>query len=470
MKSMLWNKISVAATAVLAVVFLILWLQSGPLVPIEPRVPGRDNAPTGDAALPRGDALSQARLIVRQQGEPAAQPQELPGLWPHFRGPDFDNVVKDSPPLVIPPDPQSMKVLWKIPLGEGYAAAAVRHGRVYVLDYDQENLADALRCLSLADGQEFWRFTYPVKIKRNHGMSRTLPAVSEEYVVALGPKCHVSCLEAKSGKKLWMLDLIRDFGTAEPLWYAGQCPLIEDGKAILAPGGTVLMMAVDCGSGQIVWQTPNPEKWQMTHSSIMPMDFAGRRMYVYCAGGGLVGVAADTGEVLWQTTAWKIRTNVPSPVIVGDGRIFLSGGYNKGSMMIQLKDEPGGIQVEILYELKPEVFGSDQQTPILYQDHLYGVRPDEQLVCLDLAGQVLWASGGADTFGLGPYLIADGRIFVLNDTGELTVVEATPRAYRPQQRLQVLDGHDCWGPITLVHGRMILRDLTSMVCLDLGGG
>ena len=43
-------------------------------------------------------------------------------------------------------------MLWSIELGEGHAGAAVRDGRVYVLDYDRQAEADVLRCLSLADG------------------------------------------------------------------------------------------------------------------------------------------------------------------------------------------------------------------------------------------------------------------------------------------------------------------------------
>jgi len=47
--------------------------------------------------------------------------------------------------------------------------------------------ANVLRCLSLADGREIWRFNYSGQVKRNHGVSRTIPAVTEQYVVALGP-------------------------------------------------------------------------------------------------------------------------------------------------------------------------------------------------------------------------------------------------------------------------------------------
>ena len=89
---------------------------------------------------------------------------------------------------------------WQTELGEGHAGAAVRDGRVFVLDYDRAASADVLRCLSLADGRDIWRFAYPVGVKRNHGMSRTMPAVTDKFVVTVGPKCDVSCLDPATGQ------------------------------------------------------------------------------------------------------------------------------------------------------------------------------------------------------------------------------------------------------------------------------
>jgi outer membrane protein assembly factor BamB len=95
---------------------------------------------------------------------------DLKGLWPWFRGPGRDNLVADATPLAKTFPPGGPKVLWSVDLGYGYAAPAVRAGRVYVLDYDQSKKADALRCLSLADGKELWRRSYSVEVKFNHGM------------------------------------------------------------------------------------------------------------------------------------------------------------------------------------------------------------------------------------------------------------------------------------------------------------
>ena len=312
------------------------------------------------------------------------------------------------------------------------------------------------------DGREIWRNGYPVVVAHSHGMSRTIPAVVGDCVITLGPKCQLACWDAATGKSRWLIDLVLEHGATVPPWYAGQCPFIDTktDRLIVAPGGKALVMAIDYHTGKIVWQSPNPRNWAMTHVSIVPMEFAGRRMYVYCGKGGVAGIAADNGELLWDTDEWQIAmATCPSPVVVGDGRIFFCGGYNSGSLMLQLKQEQGRIVPQTVFRLAARQFGSEQQTPVLWQQHLYAVRQkDQQLVCLDLDGKELWNSG-REKFGSGPYLIADGLIYVLDDDGVLSMAEATPAAYRRTARAQVIeDGSSSWGPMALVAGRLIVRD------------
>ena len=464
-KSSSLNTIIPVVLAVAGIVSLGLWLlwpRIRPGADLTKRVPGTDNVVGEEPQLQIEGDVFNGKLMAF-----GGVPADLPGAWPRFRGANFDAISTEKVPLAKEWDDGEPKILWELDLGEGYAGAAVLNGRVYVLDYDAETQEDALRCLSLADGKEIWRYSYPMSVKRNHGMSRTVPAVTEKYVVSIGPMCHVLCVDAVSGEFLWAFDLVKEFNTVVPEWYAGQCPLIDGDLAIISPGSDALMMAVDCKTGEIVWKTPNPNDWKMTHSSIVPMEFAGRRMYVYCGSGGVAGVSAEDGTVLWETTDWKISiATVPTPVIIGDGRIFLSGGYNSGSMMLRLREEGGKLVPETLFRLEFRVFGSDQQTPIFYKDHIYGVRPDKQLVCMDLDGNIIWNSGREHRFGLGPYIIADGMIYVMDDSGLLTLTKATSDGYNQLAQAQVLNGHDAWGPMAMVGGRLILRDLTKMVCLD----
>lgn len=393
---------------------------------------------------------------------------DIAGAWPWFRGERHDAISLDENIKLAGSWPDAgPEVLWSVDVGEGYAGPAILNGKVYLVDYDHENLLDVIRCMSLDDGKDIWRYSYPVKIKRYHGMSRTVPAVTDKYIVTMGPKCHVTCLDTETGKFRWMLNLPREYNTEVPMWYAGQCPLIEDGKAIIAPAGDVLMMAVDCESGEVVWETENRHGWVMTHSSILPMEFAGRRMYVYCGNGGVVGVSAEDGAVLWESMDWKMRTNVPSPLVVGDGLIFLCAGYGKGSLMLRLTETDGKIVPETVFTLKPKVFGSDQHTPVFYEGHIYGVRPDWQMVCLDLAGNVVWSSTSAYDFKkLGPFMIANGLMYAMNGDGRLTLAEVSAGGFKVLAEAQVLDGIESWAPMAIASGRLIVRDLTKMKCLD----
>ncbi len=466
MKEFSIAKILPYAVALAGSILLLVWnVHSVDELPL--RIPGKETTdiqPVDEYAL-----IDLKGTLEKFDGVPAA----LSGIWPRFRGENFDAIFTDERVKLNKKWPaDGPKVLWTIDVGEGYAGAAIFQGRVYVLDYDQKRAADTLRCLSLTDGKDIWRYSYPVKVKRNHGMSRTVPAVNEKYVVAMGPKCHVTCLDSQTGEFRWAKDLVRQYGTKVPLWYAGQCPLIDEkNRAIIAPGGkNVLMMAVDCETGEAIWKTPNPNQWKMTHSSIMPMENNGRRIYVYCASGGVVGISAENGKLLWQTDQWKISiANVPSPTIIDHERIFLSGGYNAGSMMIKIKENAEGsefaYEAEVLFRLKPGVFGAAQHTPILFDGHLYGVRPDEQMVCMNLNGEILWASGSNHKFGIGPFMVANNLMFAMDDNGLLRLIEAAPNSYNQLAEARVLQGHDSWGPMALADGRLIVRDLTKMTCL-----
>jgi outer membrane protein assembly factor BamB len=58
-------------------------------------------------------------------------------------------------------------------------------------------------------------------------------------------------------------------------------------------------------------------------------------------------------------------------------------------------------------------------------------------------------------------------LIVLNDDGVLSLIEAKPDKFVLLARAKVLEGIESWGPPALVEGRLIVRDFTTMKCLDL---
>lgn len=465
-----------AAAALVGATAWLAWLAQDPASALERRIPGLDGAPDATNA-PAGGRVAIGSHFRASDGVPSLHAES----WPRFRGPRGDNRADDPEPLATRWDSASPVLRWEVQLGEGHAGAAIHAGRVYVLDYDETHRRDLLRCLSLDDGRECWQRGYAIEVPRNHGMSRTIPAVTDRHVVTLGPRGHVMCVRADSGDLLWGIDLAQDYGATVPMWYAGQCPLIENEVAILAPAGPeVLLMGVDCATGAVLWRTPNPHALAMSHASLVPATFCGVRMVLYAALGGMVGVCTEPGregELLWFTPDWDRSVVAPSPVVCDDDLIFATAGYGAGGILLQVSRTASGVfRVETLQQYpSSKGFASEQQTPVLADGHLFGVLPNDagplrnQLVCVHPAspGAVVWSSGRDRRFGLGPYLLAGDKLLALSDNGVLTMLEASSSGYREVTRKTVFDAHEAWSPMALAGGLLVLRDATRMLCLDL---
>lgn len=467
------GKLIVFFLALVSITVFIFWFLYDPVKDFKANLPGLDNRPPRSSDTNNVVKIGEKFTFLKNYNS------NLTGKWPHFRGVDFDNINKENIKLIDNFGKDGPKILWKLDMGEGHAAAAIFSGKVYVLDYNEAKKADVLKCLSLETGEELWRRFYNVHIKRNHGISRTIPAVTDKCVVTIGPKGHVMCVSSVNGDFLWGIDLEREYKTEIPFWNTGQCPLIDNDVAIIAPGGSSLMIGVDCATGKVLWKTPNPDKWKMSHSSIIPMNFRGKKMFVYSAIGGVCGISAedkDLGKVLWKTSEFGPNVVAPSPVILNNGKVFITAGYGVGAMLFQLVESGGNFSVKVLQKYLPtEGVASEQQTPIFYKGFMFAILPKDagglrdQFVCCNPndCKKILWSSGKDIRFGLGPYIVADGKFFIVDDDGTLTIAEASTSKFALLSKTKIMNGQDAWGPIAIADGKLIMRDSKQMVCIDI---
>ena len=183
------NKRTLTIVTVLTIAFyvavLVGWHLYVPHSDLKESLPGADNRPAGLAR--KADEVKVGEFFMKYS---AAAPEGMNGIWSEFRGAERNNIVKATEAIQTTSD---YPELWSFDTGEGHAAPVVYQGRVYVLDYDETLLSDMLRCFSLQSGEELWRRWYRVPLKRNHGFSRTIPAVANGRVVSIGPSGHVMC-------------------------------------------------------------------------------------------------------------------------------------------------------------------------------------------------------------------------------------------------------------------------------------
>jgi outer membrane protein assembly factor BamB len=478
------NKGLFAGFFVIIAAGVLIWWYSGDHFPasVIARVPGMDNRPKIE---PRPDTV----VIGEFFDTIGLFDEYVAGSWPRFRGAHFDNINHDTTPLSESWDTAGPPVVWKLRLGEGYAGPSVYNGRVYVMDYDERRKADMLRCYSLKSGTELWRRWYYVELKRNHGYSRTIPAVTDKYLVTIGPRSHVMCVDPVTGDLFWTLDMEKEFGIPEstkgkvtPDWYTGQCPLIDNDVAVLAPGGKALMIGVDCATGKELWRTPNPDTLRMSHGSILPMVIHGKKMFVYNAIGGVIGVSAegdDRGKLLWKTKEWNPATTAASPLLLGNNEIAVFGAYGAGGARLRINYDGAAFSATVVEMHKTtEGLSCDQHTPIITGDLVWAVLPEnagalkKQLVCYkinDLRTPV-WTSGKETRFGrgLGPYMVSGDRMFLLDDEATLYIFRLTSTGATLLSQHKLMDGIEAWGPMALAGNYLILRDARNMVSLYVG--
>lgn len=458
----------VAAVALLYLGLIVAWQLYTPYEgELALQNPGADNRPEGLARKADDVVIGEYFMLFKENFATT-----LTGKWQNFRGEGHINIVSDGAPFAE----GYFQELWSFTTGEGHAAPVIYNGRVYVLDYNEQLSSDALRCFSLESGEELWRRWYRVPMKRNHGFSRTIPAVGENYIITLGPQGHVMCCDPISGEQRWSMDLQKLYGTEIPFWYTGQCPIVDEGLVILAPSGEkCLMVAVDVASGEIVWETPNTLGYKMSHSSVIPMTIDGRRTYVYAGVGGVCGVSAekaDKGRLLWHTEKWQPSVIAPSPVKVSSSRILMVAGYGSGGALIEVK---GGVASVIDQYKADKGLSCEQQSPILYNGMLITIAPKDggsirgKLACYNPSNlhTPIWSSAADERFGLGPYMVIDNHLLVFKDDGELYLYKIGNGSMTLLKKQRVMEGVDAWGPMAYADGRLILRDAHNVKCLKI---
>ncbi len=389
--------------------------------------------------------------------------------WPSFQGPT-GNSVADARDLMKAWPPGGPKLVWSLPVGPGFAAPVVQEGNVYLLDR-KAGEQDILRCVGLESGKEVWRYAYDAPGNIDYAGSRTQPAVNDDRVFTVGTFGHIHCISKTTQNPVWARKLTDDFKVAQPGWAFSQSPLLYEDLVIVAPvakdAGVVAYRQDD---GEIAWQSDLLEG-RSGYSSPILATIGNVDQVVVATTAGLTGVDAKNGTLLWHNGDWNCRIPVSSPLPIGDGRIFITGGYGAGAAMISIHKHGKSFHAET--QFKTDKCQGQIQPPVLYKDHLYLNGNDKGkkigFVCMDLDGNVKWNTGTSPGFDWGGTLLADDMLYVVDgNAGDLCMVHPKPDAYAEAGRAHFLEGGQIWGYISLSDGKLLVRDQLKLVCVDVG--
>lgn len=415
--------------------------------------------------------------------------------WPQSQGPDGTGISSETG-LARKWPASGPRALWTRAVSSGFAGAAIRAGRVYALDRP-DNRQEALLCLDLQTGAEYWRMAFEAPGRFPFPGARTVPAVDPEFVYIQSPNGLLQCIRLETRKPVWSQNIVRTFQDSHlpwelvrsvPKWGITQHPTLAGDKAIVAPYAVNAgVVALDRRTGATLWRSSDIGLNVFCHTTPLVTTLCGVTQVVTVANSHgkanppalLTGLSIETGRILWQMETWR-RYNVPipQPVRIATNRLFVSGGYTIGCFVIELRPSASpDAPWKVSYVFRDNrAVTSFVQNPVFYGGHLYAQSCDtlhqqEQngLTCVTPDGQTRWKTGPKQIFYGGGFLIADRMIYAVDaTTGDLVLADATPDRYNELARARVLDtaGEYLWAPLALSDGKLVLRDLTHLKCLD----
>jgi outer membrane protein assembly factor BamB len=413
----------------------------------------------------------------------AAADASGPG-WPHLRGPGYDGrsdetELADAWPAKGPP------VLWTREIGAGYSGLIVQGGRVYT--QTQSLTGQSVLALDADTGQTIWEHGYgwPYQAGGMFPGPRATPTLFHGRVYFAAPNGLIGCLDAADGHPLWSLNVLQKFdGRGAGFGYACS-PLVEDGKVILPVGGPAAsLVALDAGTGAIRWASGGAPA---SYCSAMPITFQGRRQVVVFLQNTLAGFDLQTGRLLWEQAYSKGFEEHAAALLYDEPYLRAMQAYRAGSDLYELEAAATGDTNGPVGEgvpgcrIKPvrhdAQMSNDIASSVLVDGFIYGFdlremqasggRPSHGTVrCMDFkTGKVRWSS---DRPGQANMLAADGKLMMLNDSGQILLVRINPNHYEELGRADVFPGETCWTAPALDHGRLYLRSPTRAACLFVG--
>ncbi|QNN20843.1 PQQ-binding-like beta-propeller repeat protein [Planctomycetales bacterium ZRK34] len=403
------------------------------------------------------------------------------GEWPQFLGPNRDAVSTEKVAAKWPAG--GPKVKWSIDVGPGFGGAAIRDGKVFILDRVMDE-ADVLRVLDLNTGKELWSYRYDAKGRLSHYGSRSVPTVDDEAVYTVGGFGNLYCISRKTHQPLWHVNLAEQYPRGDLKWGFAQSPLLYKGMVIAAPtkAETPGLVAFDAKTGKVVWES---EAFGGDYYvSPIIRTVAGKQGIMQLANKVLAFVDPDTGKTLWKYEGYPdCNWPIPAPTVLSDGqRIFVTGGYDAGSVMIRVTSAGDSFKVEELFRLKS---GAQIHPAIEYDGFLYAninenatlrrrTMKDGGFACIDPnTGKIIWRTGEDPNMDRGAVMLAGDRFIVLDgQNGDIYLIKPDSTKYNEVSRAKVFEldsqrGNDIWAPMALSDGLLVIRNQKTLKCLEI---
>jgi outer membrane protein assembly factor BamB len=390
---------------------------------------------------------------------PTGAAAQTRGEWPQWRGANRDGISKETGLLKQWPA-DGPPLAWKTTgAGRGYSSMAIAGGRIYTMGLRGER--EFVVAFDVQTGKELWATPTGKAFRNDRGDGpRGTPTVDGDRLYALGGNGDLACLETKTGRVVWTLNVLDKFGGENITWGISESPLVLGDRVLVNAGGPgASVVALNKRDGTLVWKSQSD---RAGYSSAIPVQIGGATQVVFFTSRRAIGLDPKDGRLLWEYARPANNVaNAATPVARGN-RVFISSDYGTGAGLVEIKADGQKVSAQEVYFTKE--MRNHHSSSVLVGEHLYGFSSGILTAMRFDTGEVAWKDRSV---GKGSLVYADGMLYCLSENGVVGLVEAAPDAYRERGRFRIpQDSLPTWAHPVVAGGRLYLRDQDTLYAYD----
>jgi outer membrane protein assembly factor BamB len=388
---------------------------------------------------------------------------EVEPCWPQFHGPRRDNISRETGLLKRWPENGPRLVYTAKGLGHGFASVAIAGGTIYTAgNIGQQTVITALDL----QGRMRWQapngpaWTAPV------AGARGTPTIDGDRLYHESPLGHVVCLDARNGRRLWGLNILEAFRSENIHWGLSESLLVDGPRLICCPGGPeTAVVALDKTTGRTVWKSPSAGDLAGYGSPALAAC-RGLRMIFTLTSRALIGVNADTGDLLWRFEHLTPFEEMIGTPIYHDGHVFVST-RSTGSVLLAIQVE--GRKAAVRPVWRSEELDNQHPGVILLDGYLHGschMQNNGKRACLEWnTGRLMYLERGV---GKGSLTCADGMFYTMDERGTVGLVKALPGSHQVISRFRIPGGGEgpTWAHPVVCGARLYIRHSDLLYVYD----